>query len=62
MPAVRMIKACTDDFCIIDNERIVQRKIIRLIDKSGEDYLHAENSFVAIELPQVAEDAFMALA
>jgi len=32
-----------------------------VINESGEDYLYAENFFVAIELPQLAEDAFMAL-
>jgi hypothetical protein len=35
--------------------------MIRVIDESGEDYLYSENSFVHFELPQLAEDAFMAL-
>lgn len=35
--------------------------MIRVVDESGEDYLYSENSFVAIELPRIAEDAFMAL-
>jgi len=42
--------------------KAAQHKMIRVIDESGEDYLYSENSFVAIELPQLAEDAFMALA
>jgi hypothetical protein len=36
--------------------------MIRVIDESGEDYLYSQKSFVAIELPQLAEDAFMASA
>ena len=35
---------------------------LRVIDDSGEDYLYPENCFVAIQLPQLAEEAFMALA
>jgi hypothetical protein len=46
---------------VIADEKAAQHKMIRVIDESGEDYLYAENSFVAIELPQLAEDAFMAL-
>lgn len=47
---------------VIADEKAVRHKMIRVIDESGEDYLYTENSFVAIELPQLAEDAFMALA
>ena len=36
--------------------------MIRIFDESGVDLLYRENSFAAIELPQIAEDAFMALA
>jgi hypothetical protein len=36
--------------------------MICVIDESGEDYLYAENAFVAIELPQIAKDALMTLA
>ncbi len=46
----------------VEDEKAAQHKMIRIIDESGEDYLYAENSFVAIELPQIAKDAFMALA
>jgi hypothetical protein len=46
---------------VIKDEKAAQHKMIRVIDESGEDYLYSENSFVAIELPQLAEDAFMAL-
>ena len=34
---------------------------IRVLDESGEDYLYPENYFVAITLPPLAHDAFMAL-
>jgi hypothetical protein len=46
---------------VITDEKAAQHKMIRVIDESGEDYLYSENSFVAIELPQLAEDAFMTL-
>ena len=47
---------------VVLDEKAAQHKMIRVVDESGEDYLYSENSFVAIELPQPAEDAFMALA
>lgn len=47
---------------VVPDEKARQHKMIRVIDESGEDYLYAENFFVRIELPQLAEDAFMAVA
>lgn len=47
---------------VVADEKAAHHKLIRIIDESGEDYIYSENSFVAIELPQLAEDAFMALA
>lgn len=47
---------------IVPDEKARTHNLIRVVDESGEDYLYSEKSFVAIELPQVAEDAFMALA
>ncbi len=47
---------------VIADEKVAQHNLIRVIDESGEDYLYSEDSFVAIALPQLAEDAFMALA
>lgn len=47
---------------VIADEKAAAHKMIRVIDESGEDYLYSEKSFVAIELPQIAEEAFMALA
>ncbi len=49
-------------FRVVPDEKAAAHKMTRVIDESGEDYLYSENSFVAIELPQLAEDAFMALA
>lgn len=47
---------------VIEDEKAAQHNMIRVIDESGEDYLYSEKSFAAIKLPQIAEDAFMALA
>lgn len=47
---------------VVPDEKARTHKMIRVIDESGEDYLYSEKTFVAIELPQLAEDAFMALA
>lgn len=46
---------------VVPDEKAEKHKMIRVIDESGEDYLYSEKSFVAIKLPQIAEDAFMAL-
>ena len=45
----------------VEDEKAAEHKMTRVIDESGEDYLYPERFFVAIKLPQVAEDAFMAL-
>jgi len=47
---------------VVEDEKAARRQMIRIIDESGEDYLYSEKSFVRIELPQLAEEAFMALA
>ena len=47
---------------LLNDEKAQKRKMIRVIDESGEDYLYSESSFVAIELPQFAEGVFMAVA
>jgi hypothetical protein len=36
--------------------------MIRVVDELCEGYRCSETSFIATELPQLAEDAFMALA
>jgi len=47
---------------VVPDEKARTHKMINLINEAGEDYLYSENSFVHIELPQLAEDAFIALA
>jgi hypothetical protein len=47
---------------VVEDEKAARHQMLRIIDESGEDYLYSEKSFVAIKLPQLAEDAFMALA
>ena len=37
-----------------------KRKLIRLIDESGEDYLFPQDFFVVIKLPKAAEEALVA--
>lgn len=46
---------------VLEDEKAAQNKLIRVIDESGEDYLYLERYFVDIQLPQAAEEAFMAL-
>jgi len=47
---------------VLEDKKAAQHKMLRVIDESGEDYLYPEKFFVDIKLPQIAEDAFMALA
>ena len=47
---------------VVADEKAAKHQMIRVVDESGEDYLYLQKSFVVIELPQLAEDAFMALA
>ena len=35
-----------------------ERRFVRVIDESGDDYLYPEDFFVRIELPQAAERVF----
>lgn len=46
---------------VIADEKASRHKMLRVIDESGEDYLYPESYFVAVNLPQIAQDAFMAL-
>jgi hypothetical protein len=46
---------------LVEDEKAAEHKMIRVVDESGEDYLYPERFFVAIQLPQLAEEAFMAL-
>jgi hypothetical protein len=47
---------------VLEDEKAARHQMLRIIDESGEDYLYPEKFFVDIKLPQIAEDAFMALA
>ena len=46
---------------VIEDEKAEQHRMLRVIDESGEDYLYPEGYFVAVQLPQAARDAFLAL-
>ena len=46
---------------VIEDEKASKHKMLRIIDESGKDYLYPDTYFVAITLPQPAQDAFMAL-
>ena len=37
-----------------------KRKLVRIIDESGEDYLFPQDFFVVIKLPKAAEEALVA--
>jgi len=45
---------------VLTDEKAAKHKLIRVIDESGEAYLYAASSFVAVELPQMAEEALLA--
>ena len=45
--------------CLPDPEA-AKRKLVRVIDESGEDYLYPQTLFTAIELPPAAKKAFAA--
>lgn len=46
---------------VMEDKKAEGHKMLRVVDESGEDYLYPETYFVAIQLPQLAEEAFMAL-
>ncbi|MBM3187121.1 MAG: hypothetical protein FJZ90_00175 [Chloroflexi bacterium] len=43
----------------VEDPRAGEHRLIRVIDESGEDYLYPADYFVAIELPQAVEEAFV---
>ena len=45
----------------ITDEKAENRNLIRIIDESGEGYLYSVKDFVAINLPQEVESAFLSL-
>jgi hypothetical protein len=46
----------------LPDETAAQDAYIRVVDESGEDYLHPQDYFVSIELPQAAEKALLSAA
>ena len=44
-------------YAVVPDEKAEQRGFLRVIDESGEDYLHPENFFVPVELPQATREA-----
>jgi hypothetical protein len=47
---------------VLTDEKSAKHNMLRIIDESGEDYLYSAKCFVEIKLPQLAENAFLALA
>jgi hypothetical protein len=47
---------------VLSDDKAGQHRMLRVIDESGEDYLYPERFFVAITLPLVAREAFLAQA
>jgi hypothetical protein len=47
---------------VVEDEKAASRKLVRVVDESGEDYLFSASYFVPVELPAAAETALMALA
>ena len=47
---------------VVPDKKAAEHQMIRVVEESSEDYLYSQKSFAVIELPQLAEDAFMALA
>lgn len=43
---------------IIPDPKAEQRKLIRIVDDSGEDYLHSASRFVSVELSEEAVRKF----
>lgn len=42
---------------VVSDEAAARMHQIRVIDESGEDYLYPEGYFVAVQLPQAAQEA-----
>lgn len=45
---------------MLPDEKAAEHQLVRVIDESGEDYLYSAGSFVAITLPEAAEQALLA--
>lgn len=44
---------------ILPDDKAAKHGLVRIIDESGEDYLYPQDYFVAISLPQAAENVFL---
>lgn len=47
---------------VLPDEAAAEDGYLRVIDESGEDYLYPQEYFVAIALPQAAEEALLSAA
>lgn len=43
---------------VIPDEKAEKRKMIRLVDDTGEDYLFPASCFVPVQIPEEAEQSF----
>ena len=46
---------------VIPDMKAETHSMLRVTDESGEDYLYPQRYFVSIQLPPIAQDAFMAV-
>lgn len=45
---------------VLPDEKAARHQLVRVVDESGEDYLYPERFFIPIQLPQAAEEAYLA--
>jgi hypothetical protein len=43
---------------VIPDEKGEKRKMIRIVDDTGEDYLFPASAFVQVQIPEAAEQSF----
>jgi hypothetical protein len=43
---------------VLSDTKAAKRKLVRVIDESGEDYLYPADFFISIELPPAAKEMF----
>jgi hypothetical protein len=44
---------------VLSDSEAAKRKLLRVVDESGEDYLYPADFFIPIELPQAAKEMFI---
>jgi hypothetical protein len=47
-------------YVVLPDAEARKRKLLRIVDESGEDYLYPESFFRAVELPQTVKKAVLA--